>query len=321
MKRMSGFARSLNTEALNQSTKNLQTFIRDAAENGTAAHEVELGIWTRMLQMGRQAFGIFLDCQGTGELGESVELSCGNVVRRLENLHSRSLRTIFGKFELNRAVYGSRETQKIEFVPLDTRLQLPESEFSYVLQDWDEAIAVENSHAHTNTILHRILGFHQPVDSLERMNRKLAGDVESYRESKPTPSAKEEGKILVTSADGKGIPMRRESGESPILSHRKKGQKKNKKRMATVGAVYTVDPNIRTPEQVVDSLFRDPKQEGPIFQGDRPEPQHKQIWASLTHEKNGKEINSAEVVFSWLSARVKARNSRGKKQVITIMDG
>jgi hypothetical protein len=27
--------------------------------------------------------------------------------------------------------------------------------------------------------------------------------------------------------------------------------------MATVGAVYTVDPKIRTPEQVVAALFRD----------------------------------------------------------------
>lgn len=321
MKRMSGLARSLNTEALNQSTKKLQAFVREAAEKGTPAHEVELGVWNQILQIGYQAFGIFLTHQGTGDLGESFELANGEIVRRFEDLHSRGLRTIFGRFELKRAVYGSRETQKIEFVPLDTRLQLPDSEFSYVLQEWDQAVAVESSYAHTDTILHRILGFHQPVDSLERMNREMGKEVESYRQSKPTPPAQEEGKILVVSADGKGIPMRRESGESPILSHRKKGQKKNKKRMATVGTVYTVDPNLRTPEQVVESLFRDPKREKPIFQDERPQPQHKQLWASLTHAKDGKEINSADVVFGWMAEQDDARNPVGQKPLVAIMDG
>ncbi len=40
-----------------------------------------------------------------------------------------------GSFELSRRVYGTREGQKIEWVPLDQRLQLPESKFSYLLQD------------------------------------------------------------------------------------------------------------------------------------------------------------------------------------------
>ena len=35
------------------------------------------------------------------------------------------------------------------------------------------------------------------------------------------------------------------------------GQRANQKRMATVGAVYTVDPYVRTPEQVVAALFAD----------------------------------------------------------------
>jgi hypothetical protein len=318
---MSGLARSLNTEALNQSAKNLLAFVQDAAECGTSAHEVELGVWKQVLQMGRQAFGIFLTQQGKGDLGESVELPDGRCLRRLEGRHPKVLRTIFGKFELNRAVYGSRENQKIEFVPLDTRLQLPESEFSYVLQDWDQAIAIENSYSQTSDLLQRILGFRQPVDSLERMNQEMSKDVQSFREEKSTPESRDEGEILVVSADGKGIPMRRESGESPILGHRRKGQKKNKKRMATVGAIYTVDPNLRTAEQVVESLFRDPKQEKPIFDGKRPKPQHKQVWASLTHEVDGQEVNSADAVFGWLSKQAEARNPENQKPVVAIMDG
>ena len=62
--------------------------------------------------------------------------------QRLEELHSRRYLSIFGEFLLQRMVYGSREGQKIEFVPLDNRLQLPESVFSYLLQDWDQSLCV-----------------------------------------------------------------------------------------------------------------------------------------------------------------------------------
>lgn len=49
-------------------------------------------------------------------------------------------RSIFGLYSIKRAVYGSREGQKVEFVPLDTRMQLPETRFSYLLQDWNQQL-------------------------------------------------------------------------------------------------------------------------------------------------------------------------------------
>ena len=47
---------------------------------------------------------------------------------------------MFGAFELVRRVYGTREGQQIDYVPLDERLQLPPSKFSYLLQDWDQSL-------------------------------------------------------------------------------------------------------------------------------------------------------------------------------------
>ena len=71
--------------------------------------------------------------------------------------------------------------------------------------------------------------------------------------------------ILAISADGKGVVMLprdlREPTKKAALnqSHKlaqrlTKGEKRNRKRMATVAAVYTVAPYVRTPEQVVRSL-------------------------------------------------------------------
>jgi len=87
----------------------------------------------------------FLASLGTGDMGERVALPDGRQVDRLPEVHKRRYVSIFGTFELTRTVYGSREGQKIEFVPLDNRLQLPESVFSYVLQDWDQSFCVEQA--------------------------------------------------------------------------------------------------------------------------------------------------------------------------------
>ena len=55
-------------------------------------------------------------------------------------------------------------------------------------------------------------------------------------------------------------------------------QKKNKKKMATVAAVFTKAPFVRTPQQVVDSLFRS----GPKDAKQSPsKPENKRVWASL----------------------------------------
>jgi hypothetical protein len=145
-------------------------------------------------------------------------------------------------------VYGTREGQEIEFVPLDARLQLPESEYSYVLQDWAQALGVEHAFARTAEVLRMILGLKLPVDSLERMNRKMSESVAGFRQSRPAPAAKDEGAILVATADNKGVPMRRPADQLPAGARRKKGEKANKKQMAAVGCVYTVAPKVRTAE-------------------------------------------------------------------------
>ena len=90
-------------------------------------HEVERGVWQRILAMGRQATGRFLQMQGDGDVGETVEMSDGTQLKRLPEPHRRPYASIFGPFTVSRYVYGTREGQRIEFVPLDARLELPDA--------------------------------------------------------------------------------------------------------------------------------------------------------------------------------------------------
>ncbi len=132
------------------------------------------------------------------------------------------------------------------------------------------------------------------------------------------PPADEEGPILVASADNKGIPMRRPSDQLPAGAHRKKGEKAQKKQMATVGAVYSIAPKHRTAEDVVAALFREktakPREKQPV-------PQHKHVWSSLTVERDGQVARGEEQVFDWLAEEVRGRDPKGQKEFVCLMDG
>ena len=240
-----------NLEELAEMAEGLTTFVRQAVADGTNAHVAEKEILQRILAMGRQAMGQFLRMQGEGDVGETIEMPDGKTLRRLDEPHRRTYRSIFGPFALSRYVYGTRVGQRIGFVPLDARLELPESEYSYLLQDWAGTLSAEHAFSRTAETLEMILGLSLPVDSLERMSRKTAESVGGFRDSLKQPPVEEEGQILVATADGKGIPMRRGADQRPVGARRKKGEKANKKQMATLGCVYTVDPKSRGADDVV----------------------------------------------------------------------
>ena len=287
--------------------------VHEAAQNGTPVHEVERKVWQQVLRIGHATLKQFLASLGTGDMGERVTLPDGREVDRLPDLHKRRYVSIFGTFELTRTAYGSREGQKIEFVPLDNRLQLPESVFSYVLQDWDQSFCVEQAFGPVSKTIERILGLKQSVDSLEHMNQEMAEEVTTFMLNRPQPE--EEGEIVVSSADQKGIVMRRQADDPPAKAHRTKGDKASQKRMATVTTVYSVDRYRRTPEEVVAALFRD----APEPTRDRPRPQHKEVWATLPREEvPGSGIEAA---FAWMVGELFLRGRAKDKPLVFLSDG
>jgi hypothetical protein len=297
---------------MEQVVARLQAFVDAAAVEGRAIHEVEGELWRQLLDLGHCCLGQFLALQGDGDRGETVRTDQGQQWQRLEERHDRRYVSIFGVFELARGVYGSREGQKIELVPLDNRLQLPASVYSYVLQDWSQGLCVESAFGQVSATLLRFLGLNVSVDGLEHTNVHMAERVEAYRSDRPAPAADTEGELVVTSADGKGIVMRRSADDPAPVSHRTKGEKASKKQMATVGSVYTVDRHWRTAEEVVAALFREPRDGPPP---PRPKPQHKHVWASLTRRDADGETSSIDLVFEAILNEVIERNRRGGEWV------
>jgi hypothetical protein len=303
----------LKGETLQQQFAQLQECVRCAAKEGRPIHEVEAELWGRLLRMGHEALGQFLRLQGDGDLGETITLPTGEVCRRLEELHKRRYVSIFGEFWLRRVVYGSREGQKFDFVPLDNRLQLPASVFSYVLQNWDQSLCVEEAFGQASATMWRMLGLKQSVDSLEHMNQEMATGATTFMLNRPQPE--QEGEIVVASADQKGIVLRRQPDDPPPKAHRSKGDKASQKRMATVTTVYSVDRYERTAEEVVAALFRD----APEPSRKRPRPQHKEVWASLPRdEEPGSGIEAA---FAWMIGELYLRGRAKDKPLVFLSDG
>lgn len=319
MKKITDLNNYRNKKLLFNETKKLSDYIIEQAKQGTAIHTVEQGIWDKLLTMGEQALGQFIAMQGDGDIGEQIELSSGKIVKRLPKQQTRIYRSIFGLYGLERAVYGTREGQKVEFVPLDDRLQLPETRFSYLLQDWNQQLSVENPFNQVNKVLDRILQFKQPVDSIERMTYQGADVVEAFRKSLPTIKPEDEHAIIVGTSDAKGVPVVTKVDEKPIETHKpRKGPKPDKKKMAVVGSVYSSAPNIRTPEDVIQSLFASKPS---ADKEARIKPLNKRVRASLTRSEDAQEINATEEIFNWLETENKQRNPDNKKPLVIIMDG
>lgn len=289
-------------------------FVQRAARDGRPIDEVERGLWASLLALGRTMLESYVAAQSPGDLGSSVTVK-GGTLRRLEQLHDRRYVSVFGELTISRTVYGTRETQKHELVPLDARLGLPEGDFSHLLQEWDQSFCVQGSYDASRQTVRRVLGLGQSVRSLEQMNVAMAREVESFRDAQPTPPPEEAGSLLVLTADGKGIPMRRDQDERPVGGRRQKGEKANQKRMACVGAAYTIERFRRTAAEVVDEVLREQ------CRAERPRPRHKQLRAELTRELEGVEVNGKDLIFEWFRDQVDRRDPDNLKPLVCVMDG
>jgi hypothetical protein len=294
-------------------------FVRQAADDGLRIDSVERDLMRQLLALGYTLLCSFVASQGDGDVGPEVTTPEGDTARRLPEHHDRRYVSIFGELTIPRVVYGTREGQKIEWVPLDERLGLPEGDFSYVLEDWGQRLCLKESFAEAGQSLEMLLGLRLGTRALEQMNRTVAGYAPSFQASLQPPPACDEGPLMVVTADGKGVPMRRPEAEeeSPKPHHRRgKGEKANKKRMACVGAVYSIEPFVRKAEDIIDEVLRDKKAK------ERPRPQHKHVWAELTRASQDEPpVTAKEGLFCHLTDELTARNLGHDRPVICLMDG
>lgn len=197
---------------------------------------------------------------------------------------TRCLETRFGEVMVTRRGYGGRGVDSV--FPLDAQLNLPPDKYSHGLREVVVQEVVGGSFDEAVDHLARAGGGQMAKRQAEEVSVHLSQDFDAFYAQllAPPQVARDAGKLLVISADGKGIVMHpdslREATRRAMEREEHKqhtrlspGEKKNRKRMATVVSVYEVDPYPRTAEQILD-----PDQQP---EGERPRPENKRTWARV----------------------------------------
>lgn len=297
----------------------LVTYLESEEVDGMKHSELEREIEKRGREVMRQLFQGYLDSRAPGESEGPVRDTQG-VERTEKREHERGLETVFGSVLVERTGYGTDCANSLH--PLDGELNLPPERYSHEVRHRAAEEASKSSFDETVASLRRHTGAQVPKRQVEELVVRAAQDFDIFYEEREVAAgaASETGSVLVLTSDGKGVVMRQkdlreatrkaaECRKHKLKSRLSKGEKKNSKRMATVASVYTVEPYVRTPEQIVRRLapINDTRKE------QRPRPEHKRVWASLEKEP--------EEVIKEAFREAMSRDPNKEKQWVAVVDG
>ncbi|HEU4402509.1 MAG TPA: ISKra4 family transposase [Candidatus Polarisedimenticolia bacterium] len=258
-----------------------------------------------------------LDLRAANEPVQVSVQGADDVGRTHRRRRSRGLMTVFGFVTVLRMSYSARRHGCLS--PLDAALNLPEELHSHGLRRLAAVEAARGSFDAAVEAMLRGTGTAVAKRQVEGLIQQAARDFDAFYDRPESAEPASEEELLCLSLDGKGIVMRRdglreatrkaaESAQHRLDRRLSKGEKKDRKRMATVAAVYDLAVQARRPEDVLAELrpVRDAAEP-------RPRAKNKRVWASV--EK------SAEAVTSELFEEARRRDPGCRRRWVVLVDG
>ncbi len=301
----------------------LKTNVIDAAHAGDSFNTVERATLASVLEIGHQAMELLIALQGDGDLGRQLQTKEGDLLQSSQEAMTTRVRSIFGEHSFSEFTYAQGKKAKIAVRSISARLSLPKQRWSFLLQEFSQMLGVDQAYDQAMKNIGHILGGKFSVDTAERVNGQLGKAAGEYLNDLPMPEEGTEAKLLVATADCKGVPLVKEDCEKAAAFEATKKNPGNR-RMATVTSVYSVDPYQRTAEEVTAALFRDePEQDS--NRKKRPLPKNKNTTAHFPEtEKNGDDakisISGIHVGMAWVMNQILQRRRLGQVLVV-LMDG
>jgi len=228
-----------------------------------------------------------IDSREGGDIGATV-ISVDKVKLNHKRKMPRTLYTVFGEIKVNRIGYSRRGHNSL--FPLDAQLNLPNSAFSYGLQQMVTRESIKGSFEECLLTIERQTGVKIGKRQALEIVKQCACDFDAFYQEQSLnvlPDAVNKVPIMVLTTDAKGIVMRTDSLREETkkrlftsnhkLKHRlSKGEKRN--RMAQVASIYFIDRFVRQPEDIYNEFLRKKAMQK------RPRPLGKRIWASVEKE-------------------------------------
>lgn len=228
----------------------------------------------------------------------------------------RKLTTLFGDVFVKRKSYSQRLQKSTH--PLDAQLNLPSDQYSDGIR---QRVAIEvrkSSYDEAVESINQTTGGHVQKRQSLKLAQNVAQDFDDFYLQSRYLNTEKTDNLLVLSFDGKGIVMRpeglRECTKKAALKSKKlnsrlsAGEKKDRKRMAQVAAVYTAMPHIRTPESIMKIEEKDSSVRH-INIANR----NKRVWASIE--------NTAESVIEAGFLEALQRDPTQQREWVVLIDG
>ncbi|MGB8379902.1 MAG: ISKra4 family transposase [Dermatophilaceae bacterium] len=249
--------------------------------------------------------------QRSDEVSDAAGIRHGAV----ETGHTRPLTSIFGAVSVTRLAYRCRGHANL--YPADAVLNLPPERHSHGLRRLAAVEASRGSFEEAAAALGRATGASIGKRQVEGLSARTAADVDTFYATRPQlPAA--DGDALVISADGKGIIMRPDSlrpataAKARAATHKlstrlSKGEKRNRKRIAEVGAVYDLTPLPRSSTDILGDPDTD------VASPPAPAAKNKWLTASV--------VDDAAQVLAAVFDEAERRDPNHRRRWLALVDG
>jgi hypothetical protein len=268
----------------------------------------------------RRLFQDQIDSLGIGDIGRTV-IGTDNIIRSDKRIRNRQLITIFGKVNIKRMGYGFLKKESL--FPKDALLNLPTDLYSHGMRKLVAIESSKNSFSETIQAIEQITGVEISKREAEKLSLKASDHFNLYylQKGKKEQVESQDLPLVILTVDGKGIVMKKEDlkeatrkkseqkASHKLNKRRSKGEKSNRKRMATVASVYNIDRFFRKPEDIIDELFSIKVIDKKV----RPKAVNKRVWASIEREQ-------AEVINDIFLEGLR-RDPEKKKRWVCLVDG
>jgi len=249
--------------------------------------EVQRWLAVEQQELMRQLMQSHVTLRGQAQACEPVVGSDGVLRTHHRQEKSRKLETVFGTVEVERTGHSARGLSTL--YPVDAHLNLPQARYSLEVDRQVAKAAARLSFDGALEMLGGLVGAHVPKRQAEQAVQRAARDFDAFYSGTELEPDEASGELLVLTFDQKGVVLRKEDlteatrkaaedSRHKMDTRLSQGEKRGRKRMATVAAVYTVAPYLRSAQDIIAGLrhVRDatPKP--------RPRPENKRVWARLT---------------------------------------
>jgi hypothetical protein len=295
----------------------METFLDSAEADALKHSDLERALDAQGRELIRKLLQGHLDARAAAQTVEPVRDADG-VTRSAGHVHTRELETIFGTVTVTRVGYGAEGEPSLH--PLDGQLNLPVEKYSHEVRRRVALEAAKGAFEAGVETLATYTGAHVPKRQFEELVVRAAQDFDAFYQARraQAQAASVTGEILVLTVDGKGVVMRPEdlreatqkaaaTRATTFTARLGRGRRLHAKRMASVAAVYTIAPFVRTPEEIFPPAGK------PATAPTRPAPEHKRVWASLAHPP--------EAVIAELFDEAAHRDPRHRKLWVAVVDG